>query len=116
MEEKQLDDTFLNYQVYEEHQIFEIKMKLDEEVIKNETLERKLRDMEYEHMKNSNELARKIKEMEMKNGGLVGKLGCQNNEVVSTEKQMKAYETEFLSLKEKLIEVRWLSLFIVVYY
>ena len=28
-------------------QILEIKIKLDEEMIKNETLERKLRDLEY---------------------------------------------------------------------
>lgn len=38
----------------------DIKHKLEEEIIKNDYLERKIRNMEFENLKKTNELNRKI--------------------------------------------------------
>lgn len=56
----------------DEYQVFEIKMKLDDELIKNEDLERKVRSIEYEHLKLQNEMSRKVQELELINKNLVG--------------------------------------------
>ena len=45
-------------------------MRLDEEVLRNENLERTIRDMEYELIKTTNSFERKVKELEHSNSQL----------------------------------------------
>ena len=40
----------MNKQMFEEHQLFDIQKRLEEEMIRNETLERKLRSHEFDHL------------------------------------------------------------------
>eukprot|EP00347_Sterkiella_histriomuscorum_P008354 403345423 len=60
-------NTFLNLQQFQEHHFVELKFKLEEEVIKNENLERKIRQLEFDNIVKSNEFQRKIQDLEIKN-------------------------------------------------
>ena len=67
MDSSESKDSYLGIYLYEEHQINDIKLKLEDEIIKNEYLERKIRNMEFDQLKKINELNRKIQELEFKN-------------------------------------------------
>ena len=54
-----------------------MRQKLEEEMIKNENLERKLRTIEFEQMTKANELNRKIQELELKNSNLLKQISDQ---------------------------------------
>ena len=45
----------------------DLKCRLDDEIVKNEHLERSKRAMEFQHLKQVHELNRKIQELETKN-------------------------------------------------
>lgn len=53
-------DTTFNLEILEEQNIMDLKYRLDEEVVKNEHLERKIRSLEFSHLKQMHELKQRI--------------------------------------------------------
>jgi hypothetical protein len=50
--------------------MIDMKFRLEEELVRNEHLERKIRNLEFENLKSKNDLTRRIKELEFKNSQL----------------------------------------------
>ncbi|CDW76753.1 UNKNOWN [Stylonychia lemnae] len=71
-------NTLVNIQQFEEQHLIEIKIRLEEEMVKNEHLESKLRSIEFEHMIKINELNRRVQELELKNNNLFKQLQEQD--------------------------------------
>ncbi len=48
-------ESALNIDILEEHNLLEMKVRLEEEMIRNENLERQIRNMEFEGLKRQND-------------------------------------------------------------
>ena len=53
-------ESAINLDMLDEHSLLEMKVRLEDEMIKNESLEKQIRNMEFEHLKKQSELTRRV--------------------------------------------------------
>ncbi len=64
----------MNPDYFEEHKLFEIKIRLEEEILRNEVLDRKVRDLEFKIIKGESETINKMQEVDMKQSILMKRI------------------------------------------
>ena len=85
--------TMMNINNYEDQYLSQLKQRLEDELMKNEKLERKIRESDFNHLIKINELARKIQQLDMENQHLISQLSDDQNQ--SYDKSPK-FESETL--------------------